>query len=97
MEMQRIPHRAGVAGELLPKSPAEAPRDICHLERLGLRAVIFDENQDGFLQTRPTTTVAKWEDGETRLTQFSGEALDYWLDDYTLGALYTSGQLEGMD
>ena len=52
---------------------------------------------DAFTETRPTTTVAKWENGETRLTQLSGEALDYWLDEYSLGALYASGQLEGME
>lgn len=51
---------------------------------------------DAFTETRPTTTVAKWENGETKLTQLSGEALDYWLTDYSLGTLYTSGQLEDM-
>ena len=52
---------------------------------------------DAFTETRPTTTVAKWENGETKLTQLSGEALDYWLDEYSLGTLYASGQLEGME
>ena len=51
---------------------------------------------DAFTETRPTTTVAKWENGETKLTQLSGEALDYWLDEYSLGTLFTSGQLEDM-
>ena len=51
---------------------------------------------DAFTETRPTTTVARWENGETRLTQLGGEALDYWLDEYSLGTLYASGQLEDM-
>jgi len=52
---------------------------------------------DAFTEIRPTTTVAKWENGETRLTQLSGDALDYWLNEYSLGTLYASGQLEDME
>jgi hypothetical protein len=44
----------------------------------------------------PTTTVAEWADGETRLKTISGESLDYWLKEYSLGALYRSGELEDM-
>jgi predicted ATPase len=51
---------------------------------------------DAFIDTKPTTTVAKWENGETALKVLEGEQLDYWLREYTLGALFRSGELEGM-
>lgn len=49
---------------------------------------------DAFAGTRPTTTIAKWEDGETTLKTLEGEALEYWLKEYSLGALFKSGELE---
>jgi predicted ATPase len=52
---------------------------------------------DAFTDTRPTTTVAKWENGETTLKVLAGEQLDYWLKEYSLGALFKSGELEGME
>ena len=62
--------------------------------------VIFTTHSDQFLDafrdTKPTTTVAKWENGETTLTTLNGEELDYWLKDYTLGSLFRSGELENM-
>ena len=42
----------------------------------------------------PTTTVVGWADGRTTLSVRSGDELDYWLKEYTLGDLYRSGQLE---
>jgi predicted ATPase len=51
---------------------------------------------DAFTATPPTTTVTRWEDGETRLSVVDGEELARWLDAYTLGALFRSGELEGM-
>lgn len=51
---------------------------------------------DSFADTIPTTTVAKWNDGETALEVLSGQDLDYWLKEYTLGALFKSGELEAM-
>jgi predicted ATPase len=51
---------------------------------------------DAFQETVPTTTVAEWAEGETRLKTISGESLDYWLKEYSLGALYRSGELEDM-
>ncbi len=44
----------------------------------------------------PTTTVAKWEAGQTRLQTLSGDTLQYWLQEYTLGKLFNSGTLEGL-
>ncbi len=62
--------------------------------------VIFTTHSDQFLDafrdTRPTTTVAKWEDGETTLTTLDDSELAYWLQDYTLGKLFRSGELENM-
>jgi len=52
---------------------------------------------DAFTSFRPTTTVVKCEEGETTLKQLDGEALEYWLKEYSLGTLYASGQLEGME
>ena len=49
---------------------------------------------DAFSGHAPTTTVVEWIDGRTRLSVRSGDDLDYWLKDYTLGELYRSGQLE---
>ena len=51
---------------------------------------------DAFRETRPTTTVAKWENGETTLTTLNDEELSYWLEDYSLGNLFRSGELENL-
>lgn len=51
---------------------------------------------DAFTDTKPTTTVAKWENGETQLNTIAGSELDYWLKEYTLGALFKSRELEAM-
>ncbi len=51
---------------------------------------------DVFTETKPTTTVARWENGETTLHTLEGEELAYWLEDYSLGSLFESGQLEAM-
>jgi len=49
---------------------------------------------DAFVGTMPTTTVAKWQNGETALQTLRGEELDYWLKEYSLGSLFKSGELE---
>jgi len=51
---------------------------------------------DAFGKNVPTTTIAKWENGETILTTLKGEELSYWLKEFSLGALYRSGELEQM-
>jgi predicted ATPase len=51
---------------------------------------------DAFSEYSPTVTVAKWADGQTQLNVLSGESLRYWLQDYTLGKLYRSGELEDL-
>jgi len=51
---------------------------------------------DAFGDTRPTTIVAQWQEGRTRLQMLSDEALEYWLKKYTLGRMYRSGELEAL-
>lgn len=51
---------------------------------------------DAFQAVVPTTTVVQWSDGQTRLSVIDGEELKRWLKEYSLGALFRSGELEGM-
>jgi predicted ATPase len=52
---------------------------------------------DAFTDTQPTITVALCQQGETQLKNLSGEALAYWLEQYSLGTLFSSGELEDFD
>jgi predicted ATPase len=79
--------------------PSMLPIIAEHAVDASLRTqVIFtthsDQFLDAFTETRPTTTVAKREDGETVLRVLDKEALSLWLEEYSLGALYRSGELE---
>lgn len=49
---------------------------------------------NAFDDTQPTTTVVKWVNGETQLRRLGGEKLSEWLKEYSLGALFQSGELE---
>jgi predicted ATPase len=51
---------------------------------------------DAFKDAAPTTTVAEWVNGETKLTVLDGKDLQRWLERYSLGDLFVSGQLEAM-
>lgn len=51
---------------------------------------------DAFTGEPPTTTVAEWVDGETRLKNVDGEELRRWLSKYSLGSLFRSGELEAL-
>ncbi|HIE01267.1 MAG TPA: chromosome segregation protein SMC [Thiotrichaceae bacterium] len=51
---------------------------------------------NAFTDTRPTITVAMCDQGETHLNNLTDEALDYWLKEYALGTLFTSGELEDL-
>lgn len=66
----------------------------------GRTQVIFTTHSpqllDAFTTVTPTTTVARWEEGETQLSVIDGEELARWLQEYSLGALFRSGELEGM-
>lgn len=55
-----------------------------------------DQLLDAFGDAEPITTVATWANGETTLDTLDGEELAYWRQEYTLGALYRSGELEAM-
>ncbi len=50
---------------------------------------------DAFRDVVPTTTVVKWSEGQTNLRNIEGEQLEHWLQEYSLGALFRSGELEG--
>lgn len=49
---------------------------------------------NAFSETRPATTVVKWSHGETTLTKLPDDQLGEWLKSYSLGALFSSGELE---
>jgi predicted ATPase len=51
---------------------------------------------DAFGKTPPTTTIVKWNDGQTELKTIAGDELHRWLEEYSLGALHKSGELEAM-
>ncbi len=52
---------------------------------------------DAFHETKPSTTVTKWREGQTVLNKLEGESLQYWLKEYSLGSLFNSGELEDME
>jgi predicted ATPase len=49
-----------------------------------------------FRDTRPSVTVSKYENGETKLSMPSSGLLADWLQEFSLGALFVSGELENM-
>ena len=49
---------------------------------------------DAFKDVIPKTTVVKWAEGETVLQNVEGERLNLWLKEYSLGSLFSSGELE---
>jgi predicted ATPase len=51
---------------------------------------------NAFTETRPTTTIVKWSNGETHLDTLPEEQLADWLKGYSLGSLFASGELENM-
>ena len=44
----------------------------------------------------PSTSVIQWHNGASTIQQISEEKLRFWLQDYSLGALFSTGELEGM-
>jgi predicted ATPase len=80
--------------------PAMLPIVAEHAVDAALRTqVVFTTHSPSFLdafgETRPTTTVLESREGQTVMETLSEERLDYWLQAYTLGKLFTSGVLEG--
>jgi predicted ATPase len=74
---------------------AEYARDASHRAQIIL-TTHSPEFLDAFGEDVPTTTVVEWKDGETQLRTLSGDELTYWLQQYTLGELYRSRELEAM-
>ncbi|HEX6095294.1 MAG TPA: AAA family ATPase [Thermoanaerobaculia bacterium] len=61
--------------------------------------VIFTTHSPQFLDAfaePPVTTVVTLENGESKLETLSGKELAVWLERYTLGELFRSGELEAM-
>ena len=61
--------------------------------------VIFTTHSPQFLDAfsePPTTTVCEWVDGATKLSVLDGEELARWLEHYSLGAIFRSGELEAL-
>jgi predicted ATPase len=80
--------------------PAMLPIVAEHAVDAALRSqVVFTTHSphflDAFGDTRPTTTVLECHEGQTVMETLSEERLDYWLQAYSLGKLFTSGALEG--
>jgi predicted ATPase len=51
---------------------------------------------DAFGGEPPITTVAAWAEGETKLSVVDGDELRRWLREFSLGALFRSGELESL-
>ena len=49
---------------------------------------------DAFEELVPATTVVKWTEGKTVLQIVEGKQLQLWLNEYSLGTLFRSGELE---
>jgi predicted ATPase len=49
---------------------------------------------DAFGDAQPQTTVVKWRDGQTVLETLDNDLLKQWMKEYSLGALFKSGELE---
>ncbi len=51
---------------------------------------------NAFSDTKPSTTVVKWSRGESVLNQLPDQQLSEWLKSYSLGELFSSGELESV-
>jgi predicted ATPase len=51
---------------------------------------------DAFSHVDPQVTLLHWEDGHTQLFPLTSEMLSKWLEQYRLGELFTSGELEDL-
>lgn len=81
--------------------PSMLPVVAEHAVEISCKAQVFftthsSQFLDAFADVKPVTTVARWQNGETHLKVLDGEELNYWLNSYTLGSLFASGELENM-
>jgi len=51
---------------------------------------------DAFDKTIPRTTVAEWHEGQTRLRNLAGDALEAWLEEYSLGDVLRTNEADVM-
>ena len=51
---------------------------------------------DTFSKASPQVTLFHWQDGETYLFPLASDVMDKWLEQYRLGQLFTSGDLEAL-
>jgi predicted ATPase len=51
---------------------------------------------DAFSKVGPQVTLLHWEDGQTQLFPLDSDVLAKWLEQYRLGQLFTSGDLEAL-
>jgi predicted ATPase len=51
---------------------------------------------NAFSHRADITTLMEWRDGQTYLRRLPEEKLAHWLEDYQLGELFVSGELEGI-
>jgi len=62
--------------------------------------IVFTTHSPQFLDAcgpfLPTVTVTGWKNGETTLKNLDGDLLKKWLDDYSLGKMFESGDLEAL-
>ncbi|MHC1791601.1 AAA family ATPase [Solidesulfovibrio sp.] len=62
--------------------------------------VIFSTHSPQFLDAfndfDVTTTVTAWKDGETKIKNLDGDTLKKWLEHYSIGSLFLSGDLEAL-
>jgi predicted ATPase len=60
--------------------------------------IIFTTHSPQFLnafdETKPQITIVKWHEGETEFLDLDEKSLSEWLREYTLGSLFSSGELE---
>ena len=85
---------AGLHPEMLPIVAEYA------LEASNHSQIIFTTHSPEFLSAFrdfiPTTSVLTWNNGETELRNLNSVDLTTWLKQYSLGALFVSGELEDM-
>jgi len=51
---------------------------------------------DAFSEMSPVVTLCNWDEGQTQLYTLDAERLQKWLDQYRLGHLFTSGELDAL-
>lgn len=49
-----------------------------------------------FTEVTPTTSVLEWKNGQSHVRTLSGEDLEHWLKEYSLGELYRTRELENL-